>query len=92
MKSLRSEPCSTKGELARVQEFLEAFAFKNLKTWTLIAFKCGRHGNETCFKRLRNSSVQVQNKKLKLTEFVFPLNLTLTRLVLNGTSVFYTLF
>lgn len=46
MKSLRSEPCSTKGELARVQEFLEAFAFKNLKTWTLDAFKCGLHCEE----------------------------------------------
>lgn len=81
MKPLRSEPCSTKGEFARVQEFLEAFAFKNLKTWTLNAFKRGLHGNETFFyvKRLRNSSVQVQNKKLKSTEFVFPLNLTLVK-------------
>lgn len=81
MKSLRSEPCSTKGELARVQEFLEAFAFKNLKTSTLNAFKCGLHGNETCVrvKRLRNTSAEVQNKKLKSTQFAFPLNLTLVK-------------
>lgn len=52
MKSLRSEPCSTKGELARVQEFL-----KNLKAWTLNAFKCGLHCEEIT-QQLRLSAKQ----------------------------------
>lgn len=80
VESLRNKPCNSKGEVARVHEFLEAFAFKNLKTWTLNAFKCWLHRNETCFrvKRLRNSSVEVENK-LKSTEFVFSLNLTLVK-------------